>query len=156
MMLREEEERSRQLTQWEGSQKVKVVKSSEKFQESDDARNGPTLSEFLEECTGQSRGSRGKSKEGHGGNRELGARRKSDGWQESSRGRRRLSENQKSRVDTREREYLARAEQAALAQEWENATRRKEAREASGSRVQEEAGQKSKNKKYLNQKTRQK
>ena len=44
----------------------------------------------------------------------------------------------------------------ALAQEWENATRRKEAREASGSRVQEEAGQKAKNKKYLNQKTRQK
>ena len=44
----------------------------------------------------------------------------------------------------------------ALAQEWENATRRKEAREASGSRVQEEVGQKTKNKKYLNQKTRQK
>ena len=44
----------------------------------------------------------------------------------------------------------------ALAQEWVNATIRKEARGASGCRVQEEAGQKSKNKKYLNQKTRQK
>ena len=53
----------------------------------------------MEECTSQSRGSRGKSQEGHGGIRELGARRKSDCWQESSRGRRRLSENQKLRVD---------------------------------------------------------
>ena len=101
MMLREEEERRRQLRQWEESQKVKIVKSGEKFQESDDARDGPTLREFLVESKGQSRGSRVKVKEGHGEEKELGARRKTNGWQESVRGRRRLSEseNQKLRVD---------------------------------------------------------
>ena len=59
-------------------------------------------------------------------------------------------------ICVKERDILARAEQVALAQDWVNATIRKEDRGASGCRVQEEAGQKSKNNKYLNQKTRQK
>jgi len=160
MMVREEEERRRQLRQWEESQKVKVVKNGKKSQGSDEVTATipcPTLREFMVEGAGQSRGSRAKGKDGQGGSgsRELGARRKSDSWQESLGARRRLNENQKSRVDAQERDYLARAEQAALSQEWENATRRKEARGASASRVQEEAGHKSKNKKYLSQKTRQ-
>merc|ERR1719369_452701 len=157
MMAREEEERRRQLRQWEENQKVKVVKNGEKFQGSEGIATVPcpTLKEFLIEGAGQSRGSRGKGKDGQDGSKELGARRKSESWQESLGGRRRLIENQKSRVDVQEREYLARAEQAALSQEWENATRRKEASGASVNRVQEEVGHKSKNKKYLSQKTRQ-
>jgi len=159
MMVREEEERRRQLRRWEESQKVKVVKNGDKIQGSEVTGGAavpcPTLREFLVEGAGQSRGSRGKGNDGQGGNRELGARRKSDSWQESLGDRRRISENQKSRVDAQEREYLARAEQVALSQEWENATKRKEARGASASRAQEEAGAKSKNKKYLSQKTRQ-
>merc|ERR1711909_48776 len=159
MMVREEEERRRQLRQWDENQKVKVVKNGEKFQGSEETATVPcpTLKEFLVQGGGQSRGSgsRGKGKDGHDGSRELGARRKSDSWQESLGGRRRLIENQKSRVDVQEREYLARAEQAALSQEWVNATRRNETRGASVNRVQEEVGHKSKNKKYLSQKTRQ-
>ena len=54
---------------------------------------------MVEGAAGQNRGSRGKGKDGQDGSRQLGARRKSDSWQESLGGRRRLIENQKSRVD---------------------------------------------------------
>merc|ERR1712179_175912 len=94
MMVREEEERRRQLRQWEENQKVKVVKNGEKFQGSKETATVPcpTLKEFMVESAGQNRGSRGKGKDGQEGSRELGARRKSDSWQDTLGGRRRLLE----------------------------------------------------------------
>jgi len=161
MLEREEDERRRQLKNWEDGQKVKIVRNEEAFPVEDSRGQNtyyhypPNTLSRPKEGAGAGRRELSTRRQSEGlsgvaGRRELGARRKSEGWQDAEKEQRRIAENQRRRIEAQEKEAIAKTKEVALAREWEIATRRKEARVESDKEVTQSKS------KFLNQKSKQK
>ena len=93
---REEEERKRQLRKWEVNQKVRVVKSVDRFQDVEDARSGTTFRDILTKNAADLNQKSKSSKDG--GRRELVARRKSEGVIDIGGEKKKAAEDLKTRM----------------------------------------------------------
>ena len=100
MLVKEEEERRRQIRTWKESQKLRVVKSVDSFQDTEDSRTSTTFSDILMNSQAAEQGRHSKSGQDGGGRRELGARRKSEGLPESKGARRKAAEDVRLRTVT--------------------------------------------------------
>jgi len=152
MLEREEEERRRRSCTWKESQKIRVVKSVDSFQDSEVSRSSATFRDILINSQAAEKGRSSQSGKDGGGRRELGARRKSEGLPESEAVRRKADENVRLTAVTQEREMRSRrVEKEALEREWELATRR-----VSGNEGNVQGSGHSKLEQMLNQKLRRK
>jgi len=140
MLVKEEEERRRQIRTWKESQKIRVVKSVDSFQDTEDSRSSTTFRDVLMNSQEAEQGRSSKSGKDGGGRRELGARRKSEGLPESKGVRRKAAEDVRLRTVTQDREMRSRVEKEALEREWELATQRKESRQFSATRASGQEG----------------